>query len=465
MFRALMTAMNMSDEKIRARMLLPILAEHPEQTPANIDLNFIQNLGTLDQGCIAISKMFPSFAKQLGGREKAIEWILRMRSKSTKVAALIALARYQLLPNQLKNPTIDSKGKLNPSDFRGLLQNAESDAALIQAPYDRAWAYLWIAFCWNKLDKPASYLAALEKSENAIKSCWERFWKDFTAPRRRGYQRSGVLREQAGDLSRITNYYTTLAEIQAFQLDEPRHAIENVIYAARSTHPLNAKNMEIRGRLWVVTEAIHHACGIRTQTLESAYQGYNATTYYKALLLSNKGNLQGVIDTVNVIRSKNQGIDYLTRAMAETAIVAAKQGDLTNYRNYRRQAAGNIKSKGAAGSIGLALYQADAFANEFNLAKKAANSRAYLPLFGPSAKVGATLCGQLSLASRTEDALKQLPSTKEPFFRIQAVHSVAACRSKSLPEAQLLEWVDSLQLLDRVSAICGIAYPEPMPFK
>lgn len=464
-YRALMTAMNMSDEKTRARMLLPILAEFPEQTPPFIDLDFIQRTGTLDEGCVAVSKMFPSFAKQLGGREEAINWIFRIRSKSVKVAALISLARNQLLPKQLENPAIASPGKLDPSDFRNMLQNAESDAALIQDANGRAWAYLWIAFCWKKLDQPASYLAALEKSDGAIKSCWARFWKEFTAPRRRGYKRYGVLREQTGDLSRITDYYATLAEIQAFQLDDPRLAIENVIYAARSTHPLNAKNIEIRGRLWVITEAIHQACGIRTRVLESAYSGYNAELYYKALLLSIKGDLQGVVEAINTLTSQKQGINYSTRAMAEAAIVAAKQGDLASYRNYRRKAAGNIKSKGASESIALALYQADAFAGEFNMAKKGANSRGYLPLFGPSAKVGATLCGQLSTASRTEDAMEQLPSPREPFFRIQAVHSVAACRFKSLPKAQLLEWVDSLQPLDRVSAICGIAYPEPMPLK
>ena len=464
-FRALMTAMNMSDEKIRARMLLPILAEHPEQTPANIDLNFIQNFGTLDQGCVAISKMFPSFANQLGGREKAIEWILKMRSKSVKVAALIALARSQLLPKQSKHPRVADRGELDPSDFRGMLQNAEADAALIQASYDRAWAYLWIAFCWKKMDQPASYLAALEKSDDAIKSCWAGFWQDFTAPRRRGYQRNGVPREQTGSLSRITKYYTTLAEIQAFQLNEPRRAIENVIYAARSTHPLNADNIETRGELWVVTEAVHQACGIRTRVLESAYAGNNADLYFKALQLSAKGDFQGLVEATNSLSSGKKTINYLTRAMAEAAILAAKQGDVNRYRTYRRKAAGNIKSKGASSSIALALYQADAFANEFNLAQKGANSRGYLSMFGPPAKVRATLCGQLSLASRTDDAMKQLPSPREPFFRIQAVHSVAACRSKSLPKAQLLEWVDSLQLLDRVAAICGIAYPEPMPLK
>ena len=465
-FRALVTAMNLSDAKTRAGVLLPILAEHPELDSAFLDLNFIQNYGNSDQGCIAVSKMFPTIANQLGGREKAIEWIFNIRQQSVKVAALVALARNHLIPQNPPSAPIARSGELDPSDFRELLRSAEADAALIQEGYDRAWAYLWIAVCWQKLDQPASYLTALEKSDDAIKSCWSSFWRNFTAPRNRGYKRHGVLREHASDLKRITNYYATLAEIQAFELNQPRLAVENVIYAARSTQPLNENNLEMRGRLWVVIEAICQSCQFRTRTLDSVYNGHTPELYYKPLLMSKQENFAGVVESLSTLqsnRTRNSGVNYITRVMAEAALVSAKKRDLNNYRKFRRMAMGNIKSQGALDSINLVLYQADAFAGELSLAKKGANSRDYLPIFGSSSKVAATLCAKLSLASRTEDAIKQLPPKSSPFYRIRAVHSVAACRSKSLPQKQLLEWVNELQLIDRVAAICGIAYPEPEP--
>lgn len=465
-FRALMTAMNMSDEKTRARVLLPLLADFPEAAPAFIDLDFIKRAGTLDQGCVAISKMFPAFNRELGSRAEVVDWIYRIPSGSIRSAALIAFARSHLLPQRRElSPPIANRNALDVSDFLGMLQNAESDVALIQEPYDRAWGYLWIALCWKKLDQPGSYLASLEKSHDEIKSCWARFWKEFSAPRRRGYKRYGVPREHQPLLEQITKYYTTLAELQAFHLGEPRAAIENAIFAARSTHPLNGHNAETRSRLWIVTEAIRQDCGIKTHVMESVYSKRKHDNYHHALMLANQDDLQGLIDVTKVMQSPKASINFLTRALAEAAILAAKQGDLDGYRDFRRKAVGNIQSKNASNLITLPLHEADAFANEFNLAKKGANSNTFLHLYGPSAKVAAALCGTLSLANRTADAMKLLPSADQPFFRIQAVHSIAACRSKTLPSTQLLQWVDSLQPLDRVSAICGIAYPEPMPLK
>ena len=473
--RAVFTAMNLTDQNTRAKTLLPILAEHPESLPAFYAPTLYRDYGDFDQGCVALSKAYPELLASLGGREELVEWIFGLPQTSVRIAALTAMARHHLVPRAPINRAIKEPSDLDPVDFRNLLQNAETDAALLQSSSDRAWAYLWIAFCWKKLDQPASYQNALEKSNDAITSCWSNFWSDYTAPRRRNYgRRYGVRREHVPALNRITNYYLALAELQAFELDDPRRSVENAINAVRSTHPLNDSNLATRARVHIITDAIYQACGFRQGTMESAYRNNNTPLYFKTLLMARKGDRPGTLSALKELQAKCKAnkhyqkthLNGFVRGIAELALLCAKEGSIDDYRAYRRMALGNIETGDALKAISLVLYQADAFAGEFNLAKKSLNGREnFLPLFGPSAKVSATLCSQLSLASRTEDAIKLLPSGNFPYFRIQAMHSIAACRSKSLPKEQLLEWVNSLNEMDRIAAICGLAYPNPEPIK
>ncbi|MBI1310077.1 hypothetical protein GC176_02130 [bacterium] len=463
--RVVFSAMNLRERSLRPPLLFPVMKDAPQNVPSSVAEPLIRRNGMDDLGCVAVAAYLPTLAGSFESEPELMSWILGLKPGSVRSAALIGFARHRLSPLTAIPTRLAQQPPLDLPDPRSLLENARADAALLQLPLERAWAHLWIAACWNRLNQPASYADALTDFDDAMYSVWKSHWQnsddngDSTSSYRRNQQRDKQLND-------IIECYSTAAELQAFALNDPRRAIENIINAARTSQPLNDDNAILKIRLWMIADTIHRDCDIPAGTLDSVILPPN--DYYRMLLAARQGDLGEVTRLIQKIETEGLGPDYrapdfLARAYAELAILSAKNGDTEAYRSLRRKAAGIITSRGAVDSLFLPLHEADAFAGEFALAMNRKPNYSKLPLYGTSGRTASALCCQLSLASRTDDAIKHLPSTSEPFYRLQAMHAVAASRSDSTDSEELLRWLDEqTEPLDRIAILCGLAYRKPI---
>ena len=462
--RSVITLMNLTEPALRPSLLFRVILQSPDDVPTNVAIPMIQQSGSNEWGCEAIARYMPTLAPSFESERDAISWILQLKLRSVRVAALVGYARHRANPTAHVGPNRPPNPPVDTTDSRSLLENAEAEAEMLQMPFNRAWAYLWIAACWKTLDQPASYANALAESDDALFAVWKSHWRNADENTRSSSYRSDKERER--ELNDLIEYYATAAELQAFVLNDPHRAIENVINAARVSQPLNGGNGRLKMRLWLITEAIHHDCGVPPGTLDSVFIPPNS--YFQMLLASRKRDLASLKNVVEKIKTHGIGRgyeapDYLARAYAELALLLAREGDIAGYRSARRKAAGIITSKGSNDSVFLPLYEADAIAGEFSLAINRKRGLSPLAQYGPAARTASTLCIQLSLASRTQDAVKHLPSTSEPFYRLQAMHAVAASRADSTPSDQLVRWQDEqTEQLDRIAILCGLACKKPI---
>lgn len=78
-----------------------------------------------------------------------------------------------------------------------------------------------------------------------------------------------------------------------------------------------------------------------------------------------------------------------------------------------------------------------------------------LPLYGSVARPHSTLCVELCQANRLSDAKKQLPGNNEPFWKLRAMHAIAAARLRDRPSENHLDWAANLaDPFLRVAAYC-----------
>lgn len=463
--RVVYTAMNLREPAMRPKLLFPVMIESGEDVPEQVAISLIQRYGDADLGCVAVAKYLPALMPRFESDTEAISWILNLRARNIRIAAMIGFARHRVAPKNSDQLHPNPHAQIDVTDPRSLLEIADSETAILQVPLDRAWAQLWIAACWHSLDQPASYASALTKSDDALTLAWRTHWDRIEGNDPRSHYRND--RERDRELGRIIDFYATLAELQAYVLKDPRRAIENVINAARSSQPLNDGNGRLKMRLWMISEAIHRDCGLPPGTLESVFVPPN--DYHRLLLASQLQDLSSLVSYLK--RIETQGIgkgyeapDYLARAYAELAMLSAKTGDIETYRSARRKSAGIITSKGSVDSIFLPLHEADSYAGEFALAINRKRNLGPLTLYGTPGRTSSALCTQLSLASRTSDAINELPSTSEPFYRLQAMHAIAAARSKSTPSDQCIRWQnEQSEELDRIAILCGLACRKPIP--
>jgi hypothetical protein len=122
---------------------------------------------------------------------------------------------------------------------------------------------------------------------------------------------------------------------------------------------------------------------------------------------------------------------------------------------------GLIETQKATDSIRLLLMEADALAGELELARQTKRSRERLPLYGTANRPLSTLCVELCRANRLPDAESLLSEIQEPFWRLRAMHAIAAGRLRQHPEDDHLQWADQLDdPFLRVAAYCGLALRE-----
>lgn len=462
--RVVFTAMNLREPAMRPKLLFPVMIESGENVPEQVAISLIQRYGDTDLGCVAVAKYLPNLMARFESDAEAISWILKLRVRSVRIGAMIGYARHRVAPQESDQNQPNPPAQIDVTDPRSLLEIADSEAAVLQAPMDRAWAQLWIAACWNSLNQPASYASALTKSDDAVALAWRTHWDRIEGIDPRSQYRSN--RERDIELGRMIDFYAALAELQAYVLNDPRRAVENVINAARASQPLSDGNGRLKMRLWMITESVHRDCGLPPGTLESVFVPPN--DYHWLVLASQQQDLSSLVSYLKRIETRGIGKgyeapDYLARAYAELAMLSARKGDIETYRSARRKSAGIITSKGSVHSIFLPLYEADAYAGEFALAMNRKQNLGPLTLYGTSGRTASALCTQLSLASRTADAIKELPSTSEPFYRLQAMHAMAAARAGSIPADQLVRWQDEqTEQLDRIAILCGLALKKPL---
>lgn len=459
--RVVISAMNLLEPELRPPLLFPVMIESSQDVPVEVASRLVQRHGDADLGCMAVAKYLPTLVSDFESDPDAISLILKLPVNSVRIAALIGWARHQTQPPETVQPPQTTPAQVDLTDSRTLLEIAASEAALLQMPLDRAWAAVWIAACWKTRNQPASYAQALTAADDALFQAWEDHWDSLRAgDSAAGYRNQ---RERDRELRRLIDFSATLAELQAFVLNDPQRAIENVINAARASQPLNHGNTYLKMRLWIIVESIHRECDLPPGTLDSAF--IPPSNFHRLLLASRNQDAEALSRIMNRVESEGmgrgyEGPDYLARGHAEVARLAAMRGDLETYRSARRKAVGLIRND----SLYLPLHEADANAGEFALAIKRKRNLTPLILYGTSGRTTSVLCRQLSLASRTEEALGQLPATSDPFHRLQAMHAIAANRSRSIPSEQLVRWLEErTEPLDRVAILCGLACQQPIP--
>lgn len=459
--RALISANNLSDPALRALIVYQIMLRAPNEVPFDMGLQLIQLRPTDSLAVPATARFVSHHATPESIREQLIPLVFRLKYNSARAAVFLALARsaagLESRTSNVQELPSDPNPQLN--DARSLIENAESSARILQLPIERAWANVWIAACWHRLNQPASYRKACDRVHDNLFSCWTSYWHTRQSDEDR------ISQNASRQLTEIVECYRTFAEIQAFVLNDSRNAVETCIDTARASQTLHSIKSDLRVQLQCVAEAVHQDCGISTDLLDSAYAPPN--NYLRMIRAASQSNIAEVrkylqrIETERPSSNFNKA-DCLARAYAEVAILSAKLGDVDSYRAARRQAVSLIQNQNATDSILIPLYEADAYAGEFELVMKAKRSRNRLPLYGTMSRPLSTLCVELSAAGRTDDVEPHLPAASDYYWRIRAMHGLAAGRLLKNPDADHLEWASSQEeLIDRVAAYCGLALREP----
>ena len=476
--RAYITANNLPDPLLRASIIYALMIEAPEIVSPDVALEVFQSRPSDHLAAPAIATYLARVTTNEMLHETIIPLVFRLKVNSSRAAVFLALARRRSSPVSDKLQTPETSTIPVADDPRSLLEAAESLAKLSQLPLERAWANIWIAACWHRLEKPASYARACDRVQLELINAWRGYWQERPAATsvigdslyadqkkyefKDDYQRS---RDSAVELAKIIECYITLAELQAFQLHDPERAVESCIDALRASQTLQTAKPELRIRCRSVIESVHRDCDLPAGLMNSAIDPVN--NYLKMILAASQRKRDGVITQIAVMEKEGPGYGYdkadcRARAHAELALLAAKADDLETYRSARRQAVSTIESQNASDSILLLLGEADAYAGEFALAMKTKRDGSYLPLYGTKARMLSTLCVELSASGRIDDANEYLPAKSEYFWRIRAMHGIAAGRCLTTPDADPLAWVSSLEEpIDKVAAYCGLALRNP----
>ena len=459
--RALISANNLSDPALRALIVYQIMLRAPDEVPFEMGLQLIQLRPTDGLAAPATARFVSHHGTPESIREQLIPLAFRLKSNSARAAVFLALARSAAGIKSTTSNTRELPSDSNPQldDARSLIEAAESSANILQLPIERAWANVWIAACWHRLNQPASYRKACDRVHDNLFSCWKSYWDNRQSDDDR------ISQNASRQLTEIVECYRTFAEIQAFILNDSRNAVETCIDTARASQTLHSMKSDLRVQLRSVAEAVHQDCGLPTGLLDSAMAPQN--NYLRMILAASQSDIAEVRKHLQRIETEGPGArfnkaDCMARAYAEVAVLSAKLGDVDSYRTARRQAVSLIENQNATDSILLPLYEADAYAGEFELVMKAKRSRNRLPLYGTMSRPLSTLCVELSAAGRSDEVEPHLPAASDYYWRIRAIHGVAAGRFLKNPDADHLEWVSSQQeLIDKVAAYCGLAFREP----
>lgn len=476
--RAVITANNVADPSLRASVLFLVMQAAPAEVPAEIGLELIA-LRPADRG--AARAMVTYLPHQLSGERSIpewIDWIVQLKHSSSRAAAYLALARHAANPIEPSFPTPGPPPMPNLEDARSLVEAAESTANTIQEPLSRAYAQLWIAVCWHRLQKPASYTKAYDQLDNELFKAWRDLWRSRppanTSVSKGWYADQPDYRFQNDyrnkqDFTRrhqaILECTTLLAETQAFHLHDSRRAVESALDAARASHSLSEAKADSRIRLRTVVETIRDDCELPTGLMEGTVAPSN--DYLQMLVAVPTADLNSLKKLVQNIETGKLPYQYnkndcAARGHAEVARMAARLGQLDDYRAARRSAISLMETRNATDLIRLPLLEADALAGEFELALQAKRPREPLPLYGTIARPLSTLCVELCRANRLLDAEKQLSGINEPFWKLRAMHAIAAARLRDRPSENHLEWATKLDdPFLRVAAYCGLALREP----
>ena len=373
-----------------------------------------------------------------------MEWINQLPKSSSRAAAYLALARRTTsLPASESSPEFP-KPVLVLDDPRSLLEAAEFVAPTIQDSLSRAYAQLWIAATWHRLQKPTSYAEACERFDREIFDAWRSLWRTRSPatttvstpfhPDQPTYLFQEDFRQQAEFIRRqnaIVECLTLWAECQALSLHDSRRALETALAAARASHTLIDGKPELRNRLRSIVESCHQECGLPTSLLDSAVEPVG--NFMQMILATSKNDLSELKKRVQAIESDGPGQrfnlpDCTARGHAEVARLAARLGNLEDYRAARRRAIGLIETRNAMNAIRLPLMEADALAGEFELARQSPRPRERLPLYGSAARPLSTLCVELCRDNKAPDAESLLPGIQEPFWKLRAMHAIATGR-------------------------------------
>ncbi len=466
--RALISAQNIAELNLRAGLVYQIMVAAPDEVPREVALQVLNSRPTHQGATLAIAHYLPRLAADDSTRlPELLPWILKQKANSTRAAAFLGLAQYAGTSRSgLAETTRLPRPVPSVEDVRSLLETAETDVNLLQMPLDRAWASIWIALCWHRLDQPASYRRACQQVHEHLFVAWQSYWRGEKPENPRdpaGEYRSSQNRTR--DLARIVECYISFAEAQAFLLKDAQGALATCIDAARaSEHQYQAK-YDPMVRLKLVFQAVHRECGLSTGLLDTA--SFQVNHFFPLLEAASQGDITNVERRLQLIETEGPGYDFkkgdcLARGYAELAILTARSGNLPAYQAARRKALAQIQTQGATDSILLPIYEADAYAGEFALAAKLKSSDGPLPIYGTGARPQAALCVELSVARRSEDALKQLPPLSQPYWRMQAMHAIAAARFQQEPTSEHLAWLATLpEPIDRIAALCGLALKKP----
>lgn len=475
--RAIITANNLADPSLRALVLYLVMQSAPADVPADIGLDLIK-LRPSDRGAlIAIAAYLSHHWANEESFTERLEWISQLPQASSRAAAYLALARRANSFSGDQPPHGSPKPKPDVTDPRSLLESAESVARTMQDSLSRAYSQLWIAVAWHRLQKPASYAQACERFDKEIFNAWRELWRTRPPatttisapfyPDQKSYLFKDEYRQQQEVIRRqkaIIECSLLMAECQAFHLHDPRRAIETALDTARASHSLPEAKPELRIRLRSIVESCHQECGLPSGLLDSAIDPVN--NYLRMILLTTQGHLEPLKKSVQTIETNGPGRRYnlpdcLARGHAEIAKLAARSGNLEDYRAARRRALGLIETQKATDSIRLLLMEADALAGELELARQTKRSRERLPLYDTANRPLSTLCVELCRANRLPDAESLLSEIQEPFWRLRAMHAIAAGRLRQHPEDDHLQWADQLDdPFLRVAAYCGLALRE-----
>ncbi len=465
--RALISAFNLEDWNRRAPLVFQVMQAAPHEVPEELAWRTMQARPTQHGACLAVAHYLPTLKNEADWLTERIPTILSGKATSFRAAAFIGLAR-RASKSTLTVPSATRSSRPEPQlhEVRSLLETAEWDVHLLQMPLERAWASLWIALCWQRLDQPASYHRACQQVHDHLFVAWQGYWRGEQPANSRdpaGEYRSSQNRTK--ELARIIECYLSFAEAQAFLLKDAPGALATCMDAARASELQYQAKYDPKVRLKLVFQAVHRECGLPTGLLDTAL--FHSNHFIPLLEAASVGDITTVEQRLQLIEKDGAGYDFkkedcLARGYAELAILTARSGNLPAYQAARRKALGQIQSHGASESILLPIHEADAYAGEFSLAMNLKRDRGPLPLYGGTSRPQAALCIELSVARRSDEALKHLPPLSQPYWRIQAMHAIAAARRQHEPEADHLAWLATLpEPIDRIAALCGLALNRP----
>lgn len=472
--RAILTANNLADPSLRASILYPVMQAAPNEVPDNVGMALIE-LRPTDRGAApAIAAYIPHCRSSDRSMSEWLDWIDKLPSSSARAAVYLAFARRPFASVDQSVSTQLPPAEPRLDDARSLLEAADVSANSLQDALSRAYAQLWIAICWHHKQNSASYARSCDQLHRDLFQAGNAIWQAQSAAvsaqanryyaDQPSYSFKMEYREHQDLLRRqqdIVECYALLAEVQAYQLHDSHRAAESLLFAARSSHTLPAIKPDLRVRLWSIAESIRHDCELPTGVMESAL--FPPNNYLRMIHATTQSDLSHLKKQVQLIESQGPGrqfnrADCTARGFVEIARMAAKQNQLDDYRAARRSAVSLIDSKGANNLIRLPLIEADAYAGEFELALQAKRPRDSLPLYGTVSRPLSTLCVELCRANRLADAEGLLPTIPEPFWKLRAMHAIAAMRLQNQPTAEHLDWVANLDdPFLRVAAYCGLA--------